>query len=157
MAKIHDDVTMMLDQCREQIVANMLIHYPTANGERWVTASGRSAAAFKVEADDDSVRLVYRGSDIAPLDIIEYGSGDIPSLDTAERWRQEKMLSGASNLPRAEGIVNGIIRRGGTERYLDPQPWILSEPIDAAVDDIREKIGSLATTMINDIIKNGRS
>lgn len=157
MAKIHDDVIMILDQCREQIVSNMLRHYPTANGERWVTASGRSAAAFKVEADEDRVRLVYRGSDIAPLDSIEYGSGDIPSLDTAERWRQEKTMSGASNIPSAYGIVKGIIRRGGTERYLDPQPWILSEPIDTAVDEIRDKIGSLATTMINDIIKNGRS
>ncbi|MCQ2319288.1 MAG: hypothetical protein MJZ90_10290 [Bacteroidales bacterium] len=157
MAKIHDDVMMILDQCREQIVANMLRHYPTANGERWVTASGRSAAAFKVEADDDSVRLVYSGSDIAPLDSIEYGSGDVPSIDTAERWRQEKMMSGAANLPSAEGIVKGIIRRCGTERHNVPQPWILSEPVAAAVDEIRDTIGSLATTMINDIIKNGRS
>lgn len=157
MAKIHDDVTMILDQCRDQIVANMYRHYPTLHGERWVTASGRSAAAFKVEADEDSVRLVYSGSDIAPLDSIEYGSGDIPSIDTAERWRQEKMMSGAVNIPSAEGIVKGIIRRGGTERHEDPQPWILSEPIAAAVDEIRDKIGTLATTMISNIIKNGRS
>lgn len=156
MAKIHDDVTMILDQCREQIVVNMLRHYPTVHGERWVTASGRSAAAFKVEADEDSVRLVYSGSDIAPLDSIEYGSGDIPSLDNAERWRQEKMMSGAANIPSAFGIIKGIIRRGGTERREEPQPWVLSEPIAAAVDEIRENIGTLATTMINDIIKNGR-
>lgn len=157
MAKIHDDITMILDQCREQIVANMLRHYPTANGERWVTASGRSAAAFKVEADDDSVRLVYSGSDIAPLDSIEYGSEDVPSIDTVERWRQEKMRSGASDLPSAEGIVNRIRILGGTERHEEPQPWILSEPIAAAVDEIRDKVGTLATTMVNDIIKNGRS
>lgn len=157
MAKIHDDVTMILDQCREQIVANMYRHYQTIHGVRWVTASGRSAAAFKVEVDEDSVRLVYSGSDIAPLDSIEYGSDDVPSLDTAERWRQEKMMSGAANIPSAEGIVKGIIRRGGTERHIEPQPWILSEPIAAAVDEIRDKIGSLATTMVNDIIKNGRS
>lgn len=157
MAKIHDDVTMILDQCREQIVANMLRHYPTSNGERWVSASGRSAAAFKVEADENSVRLVYSGSDIAPLDSIEYGSEDVPSLDTAERWRQDKMRSGAANIPSAFAIIKGIKRRGGTERHIEPQPWILSEPIAAAVDEIRDKIGSLATTMINDIIKNGRS
>ena len=148
---------MILDQCREQIVANMYRHYQTIHGERWVTASGRSAAAFKVESDENSVRLVYSGSDIAPLDSIEYGSGDIPSLDTAERWRQEKMMSGAANIPSAVGIIKGIIRRGGTERYNEPQPWILSEPVAAAVDDIRENIGAFATTMINDIIKNGRS
>lgn len=157
MAKIHDDITMILDQCREQIVANMYRHYPTIHGERWVTASGRSAAAFKVEADEDSVRLVYSGSDVAPLDSIENGNKEPPSIDRAWQWREEKIMSGADeSIPFAKTIVKNIIRRGGTERHIEPQPWILSEPIDAALYDIRENIGALATTMINDIINNDK-
>lgn len=155
MAEIHEEVSMMLDRCREQIVSNMAKHYSTINGERWVNASGRSAAAFRVEVSEDHVRLVYSGSDIAPLESIENGSDVVPSVEEAARWRRDKMASGAANLPSAEGIVKSIATNGGTERKRNPQTWIVSQPVDDAEFELGMRLAGLATIMVNELLYDG--
>ena len=44
-----DTAVKILDECRARIQANMAKRYRTGGGERWINASGRSSAAFKVE------------------------------------------------------------------------------------------------------------
>lgn len=144
--KTEDTAVKILDECRARIQANMAKKYRTANGERWINASGHSSEAFKVETEagdfglSASIRLVYRGDDIAPLDSIQYGSTDIPTIEEAARWRDEKERSGAKNLPSPQAIVEGIRRRGGTERHQEPQEWVIGPELEAAEDALRDQI-----------------
>ena len=144
--KTEDTAVKILDECRARIQANMARHYRTSRGERWINASGRSSEAFKVEDEagdfglSASVRLVYRGDDVAPFDSIQYGTTEVPTLAEAGRWREEKIRSGAKNVPSAKAIVEGIRRRGGTERHFEPQEWVIGPELEAAVDALRDQI-----------------
>lgn len=141
----------ILDEAREQIQANMAVHYRTEKGERWINASGRSAAAFQVVTDgSDKVLLVYRGDDVAPLETIQYGTTEVPTIEQAERWRREKELSGARGLPSAAGIVNIIRRRDGTERYEDPQDWVIGPVVEMAVAALYDQMPAIAVKDIRD-------
>ena len=144
--RTEDTVVKILDECRARIQANMAKKYRTAKGERWINSSGRSSEAFKVEAEagdfglSASVRLVYRGEDVAPFDSIQYGTTDVPTIEEAARWRQEKERSGANGLPSPRAIVDGIRRRGGTERHQEPQEWVIGPELEAAVDALNDQI-----------------
>lgn len=139
----------ILDEAREQIQANMARHYRTSKGERWINASGRSSAAFKVVADGaNKVMLVYRGSDVAPLETLQYGTTNVPTIEEAERWRKEKEASGAKGLPSAEGIVKAIAQRG-TERHQEPQDWVIGPVVEAAVAALNEQLPSLVVKDIH--------
>lgn len=144
----------ILDECRERIQANMAKRYRTSKGERWVNASGRSSEAFQVttEAGGTSVRLVYRGDDVAPLDSIQYGSDEVPTIEQAAQWREEKMRSGAKGLPSAKAIVRGIEKRGGTERFFEPQEWIIGPEVKAAVDALNDQIPREAARAVRDML-----
>lgn len=144
--RTEDTAVKILDECRARIQANMAKKYRTLNGERWINASGRSSEAFKVEAESGdfglsaSVRLVYSGDDVAPFDSIQYGTSDVPTIEEAARWREEKERSGAKGLPSPRAIVEGIRRRGGTERHQEPQEWVISPELAAAEYALRDQI-----------------
>ena len=131
----------ILDEARVQIQANMAQHYNTSYGERWVNASGRSSEAFRVEADEHAVRLVYAGDGIAPLETIQHGTDEAPTLQEAASWREAKKRSGADNLPPPYAIVKAI-ETGGTERFIDNQDWIIGPVIDTAVQALNEQLPS---------------
>lgn len=130
-----------MDEARVQIQANMAQHYQTSHGERWVNASGRSSEAFRVESDEQAVRLVYAGDGIAPLETIQYGTDEVPTLQEAASWREAKTRSGADNLPSPYAIVKAI-ELGGTERFMDPQDWIIGPVIETAVQALNEQLPS---------------
>ncbi len=146
--RTEDTAAKILDEYRARIQANMAKKYRTAHGERWINASGRSSEAFKVETETGdfglsaSVRLVYRGEDVAPLDSIQYGTTDVPTIEEAARWREEKERSGARGLPSPRAIVEGIRRRGGTERHHEPQEWVVGPELAAAEDALRDQIAA---------------
>ena len=140
-----DVAVKILDEARVQIQANMAQHYRTANGERWVNASGRSSEAFKVEVTEGHVRLVYRGEEVAPLETIQYGTTGIPPISVIERWQSEKsVLQGVS--PWA--IRTNMKKRGGSERHIENQDWIINPVISLAVQALNEQ---LPKTIIKDI------
>lgn len=130
----------ILDEARVQIQANMAAHYQTSNGERWVDASGRSSEAFMVEVEENHVRLVYEGDGIAPLHTIQEGTDEVPSVEEAAEWRENKTRSGAKGLPKPKSIVRGIEKRGGTERYNEPQEWIITPVVETAVQALTEQL-----------------
>lgn len=144
--RTEDTAVKILDECRARIQANMAKKYRTSKGERWINASGRSSEAFKVETETGdfglsaSVRLVYRGDNVAPFDSIQYGTTDVPTIEEASRWREEKERSGARGLPSPRAIVEGIRRRGGTERHHEPQEWVIGPELAAAEDALRDQI-----------------
>lgn len=148
--------TKILDECRVRIQANMAKRYRTSNGVRWVNASGRSSEAFKVvDVRDGVVALKYEGDDVAPLESIQYGTDEVPTIEEAERWRRDKMSSGAKKLPSARSIVRGIERRGGTERHDEPQEWIIGPEVEAAVDALNDQLPAAAAAAVRNMIFSG--
>lgn len=148
-------VVSLLDAARVNIVENMHTHYPAPyikGGEAWVSASGRSAAAFQVEVVGNKIRLVYRGDDVAPLASLEEGNKEPPTLAEAERWRTEKMSSGANDLPTAAGVVAGIRKRGGTWRNIHPQRWIYTPVIADTAEALKRQIPAIFAAEVRNLM-----
>lgn len=137
MMEARDLAVKILDEARAQIQANMAQHYRTSNGERWINASGRSSAAFQVVEEDGHVRLVYRGEDVAPYDTLEEGTTGIPPISVIEDWQREKgVLTDVS--PWA--IRTNMKKRGGSERHIEPQDWVIKPVVDLAVKALNEQL-----------------
>lgn len=148
-----DDVRALaakiLDEARVMIQANMAKRYRTTFGERWINASGRSSAAFQVEDKDGvHVRLVYKGDDVAPLDTIQYGTTGVAPISVIEQWQRDKGLEGIN--PWA--IRTNIKKRGGTERHVEPQDWVIGPVVEAAVDALNEQLPAAAVRHVRDML-----
>lgn len=150
MEKGEELATKILDEARAAIQANMAVHYRTKYGERWVNASGRSSAAFQVVTEEGHVRLVYRGSDVAPLETIQWGYKGEADLQKLEEWKSIKEAQGAIGIPPARKVQERI-ERDGTERYADEQDWIISPVISLATQALRDQ---LPKAIVQDITDN---
>lgn len=146
-----DVAVKILDEARVQIQANMAQHYQTANGERWVNASGRSSEAFQVVEEDGRVRLVYRGDDVAPLSTIQHGTTGIPPISVIEKWMGEKGIFPPDLSPWA--IRTNMKKRGGSERHHEPQDWIINPVIDMAVQALNDQLPLAITKDITELIQ----
>lgn len=145
-----DTAIKILDECRARIQANMAKRYRTSGGERWINASGRSSAAFKVEVTDNVARLVYRGDDIAPLFSIQDGTTGVAPVSVLAEWIEDK---GLDLNPWA--VRTNIKKRGGTERYFEPQDWVIQPEIDAAVEELRRQLPFAARTTVKERLFSG--
>ena len=145
----------ILDEARVAIQANMAKRYRTSFGERWINASGRSSEAFQVEDKDGvHVRLVYKGDDVAPLETIQYGHDgqgeNTPTVADIMRWGREKFGMELSS-GQAAAIVRNI-EKNGTERFREPQEWIITPVVEAAVDALNEQIPAAAVRHVRDML-----
>lgn len=140
-----DTAANILDEARARIQANMAMHYRTASGERWINASGRSSDAFKVERGRDKVQLVYRGDDVAPLFSIQDGTTGIAPVSVLERWLSDK---GLDLNPWA--VRTNIKKRGGTERHLEHQDWVIQPAIDEAMEALRRDLPPVAAAAVRE-------
>lgn len=140
-----DTAAKILDEARARIQANMAMHYRTANGERWINASGRSSDAFKVERDRDKAMLVYRGDDVAPLFSIQDGTTGIAPVSVLERWLSDKGL----NL-NPWAVRTNIKKRGGTERHFEHQDWVIQPAIDEAMESLRRDLPPVAAAAVRE-------
>lgn len=150
-----DLAAKILDEARVMIQANMAKRYRTSRGDRWINASGRSSAAFQVEDKDGvHVRLVYKGDDVAPLDSIQYGhdgQGDnTPTVADIIRWGMEKFGMELS-AGQAAAIVRNI-EKYGTERFREPQDWVIGPVVEAAVDALNEQLPAAAVRQVRDML-----
>lgn len=149
MEDVRNLAAKILDEARVMIQANMAKHYRTSRGERWINASGRSSAAFQVEDKDGvHIRLVYKGDDVAPLDSIQYGTTGVPPVSVIEQWQRDKGLEGIN--PWA--IRTNIKKRGGTERHVEPQDWVVGPVVEAAVDALNEQLPAAAVRQVRDML-----
>lgn len=144
-----DTAVKILDECRARIQANMSKRYRTSGGERWVNASGRSSAAFKVEVSDggNRVQLVYRGEDVAPLFTIQDGTTGVAPVSVLAEWIEDKGLDLNPWAVRAN-----IKKRGGTERHFEHQNWVIQPEIDAALEALRRELPAAASTTVRERI-----
>lgn len=140
-----DTAAKILDEARARIQANMAMHYRTANGERWINASGRSSDAFKVERDRDKAMLVYRGDDVAPLFSIQDGTTGIAPISVLERWISDKGL----NL-NPWAVRTNIKKRGGTERHSEHQDWVIQPAIDEAMESLRRDLPQVVAAAVRE-------
>ena len=140
-----DTAAKILDEARARIQANMVMHYRTEGGDRWINASGRSSDAFKVERDQDKVMLVYRGDDVAPLFSIQDGTTGIAPVSVLERWISDKGLNLNPWAVRAN-----IKKRGGTERRVTPQDWVIQPAIDEAMEALRRDLPPVAAAAVRE-------
>lgn len=145
-----DTAAKILDEARARIQANMAMHYRTDGGERWINASGRSSDAFKVERGRDKVMLVYRGDDVAPLFSIQDGTTGIAPVSVLERWISEKGL----NL-NPWAVRTNIKKRGGTERRVTPQDWVIQPAIDEAMEALRRDLPQVASAAVREELFKG--
>ena len=149
MENVRTLAAKILDEARVMIQANMEKRYRTTFGERWINASGRSSAAFQVEDKDGVyVRLVYKGDDVAPLDSIQFGTTGVPPISVIEQWQRDKGLEGIN--PWA--IRTNIKKRGGTERHVEPQDWVIGPVVEAAVDALNEQLPAAAVRQVRDML-----
>lgn len=149
MEDVRNLAVKILDEARVAIQANMARRYRTSRGERWINASGRSSAAFQVEDKDGvHVRLVYKGDDIAPLESIQFGTTGVPPISVIEQWQRDKGLEGIN--PWA--IRTNIKKRGGTERHVEPQDWVIGPVVEAAVDALNEQLPAAAVRQVRDML-----
>lgn len=149
MEDVRQLAAKILDEARVMIQANMAKRYRTSRGERWINASGRSSAAFQVEDKDGvHVRLVYKGDDVAPLDTIQYGTTGVPPISVIERWQRDKGLEGIN--PWA--IRTNIKKRGGTERHVESQDWVIGPVVEAAVAALNEQLPAAAVRHVRDML-----
>lgn len=152
MEDVRNLAAKILDEARVMIQANMAKRYRTSRGERWINASGRSSAAFQVEDKDGVyVRLVYKGDDVAPLETIQYGTTGIPPISVIEQWQRDKGLEGVN--PWA--IRTNIKKRGGTERHIEPQDWVVGPVVEAAVDALNEQLPAAAVRQVRNMLFQG--
>lgn len=142
-----DLAAAILDECRVRIQANMAREYRTTRGERWVDSSGRSSAAFKVVNTSYASMLVYRGDDVAPLESIEYGHDEAPGSEAIKKWWREK-FGGEIDDSRARAIDRKIAERG-TERFSEPQEWIITPEVEEAVRELRDRLPEAARLAVN--------
>jgi hypothetical protein len=145
-----DTAAKILDEARARIQANMAMHYRTENGERWINASGRSSDAFKVERGRDKVILLYRGDDVAPLFSIQDGTTGIAPVSVLERWISDKGLDLNPWAVRAN-----IKKRGGTERHVTPQDWVVQPAIDEAMEALRRDLPASAKAAVKEELFKG--
>lgn len=148
-----DTAVKIFDECRARIQANMAKRYRTSHGERWINASGRSSAAFKVDvsADGTRVQLVYRGDDIAPLSTIQDGTTGVAPVRVLAEWIADKGLDLNPWAVRAN-----IKKRGGTERHFEPQDWVIQPEIDAAMEALRRELPLAAKATVRERLFQGR-
>lgn len=152
MEDVRNLAAKILDEARVMIQANMAKRYRTSFGERWINASGRSSAAFKVEDKDGvHVRLLYNGDDVAPLESIQYGTTGVPPISVIEQWQMDKGLEGIN--PWA--IRTNIKKRGGTERHVEPQDWVVGPVVEAAVDALNEQLPAAAVRQVRNLLFQG--
>lgn len=149
MEDVRNLAAKILDEARVAIQANMARRYRTSRGERWINASGRSSEAFQVEDKDGvHVRLVYKGDDVAPLDSIQYGTTGVPPISVIEQWQRDKGLEGINPF----AIRANIKKRGGTERHVEPQDWVVGPVVEAAVDALNEQLPAAAVRHVRDML-----
>lgn len=152
MDDVRNIAAKILDEARVMIQANMAKRYRTSRGERWINASGRSSAVFQVEDKDGvHVRLVYKGDDVAPLNTIQFGTTGVPPISVIEQWQRDKGLEGIN--PWA--IRANIKKRGGTERHVEPQDWVVGPVVEAAVSALNEQLPAAAVRQVRNMLFQG--
>lgn len=145
--QITDQIAQILETCKGKIQANM--------ASRNINASGRTSASLKVERYSGGVRLVSRGSNIAPFETVQFGrgAGRVPAgfYYILKQWSRDKGLVFDRESKRSTFayFLSRKIAREGTGRHRTPDDQVYTPAVTEAVEEIRKIIG----TEIRELIK----
>lgn len=138
--QITDQIAQILETCKGKIQANMA----SCN----INASGRTSASLIVESYSGGVRLVSRGSNIAPFETVQYGreAGRVPKgfYYIIKQWSIDKGIAFAKKSERSTFayFLSRKIANEGTQRHRTPDEQVYTPPVTEAVEEIRKIIGT---------------
>lgn len=130
-------IAQILLQARDEIRANM-----AAKG---INASGRTSAALQVVQRGSQIALIKAEGQNAPFGTLQYGraGGRVPVgfYEILKQWSRDKGLSFANEQERGTFayFLARKIAREGTQRHRSPRTDIYDEPLEKAVDGIRQE------------------
>ena len=131
------NIAQILLQAREQIRANMR--------DKGINASGRTSASLQVVQRGDKLQLIKAQGENAPFGTLQYGraGGRVPRgfYEILKQWSRDKGLSFANEQERGTFayFLSRKIAREGTQRHRSPRNDIYDEPLEKAVDGIRQE------------------
>lgn len=147
------NIAQILLQARDEIRANM-----AAKG---INASGRTSAALQVVQRGGKIELVKVAGKNAPFGTLQYGrgAGYVPRgfFYIIQQWTRDKGFSFENEKHRnafTAYVVNKI-KTEGTKRHRSPRTDIYDEPLEKAVDGIRQEARKHVIDGIKAVLSSG--
>lgn len=147
------NISQILLQARDEIRANM-----AAKG---INASGRTSAALQVVQRDSKIELIKAEGQNAPFGTLQYGraGGKVPNgfYEILKQWSRDKGLSFSSETERGTFayFLSRKIAREGTKRHRSPRNDIYDEPLEKAVDGVRQEAHKYVLDGIKAVLESG--
>lgn len=147
------NIAQILLQARNEIRANM-----QAKG---INASGRTSAALEVVQGGGKIALIKAQGENAPFGTLQYGrsGGRVPAgfYDILKQWSRDKGLSFSSEQERGTFayFLARKIARDGTQRHRSPRNDIYDEPLEKAVDGVRQEARKYILGTIKAVLQSG--
>lgn len=147
------NIAQILLQARDDIRANM-----QAKG---INASGRTSAALEVVQGSGKIALIKAQGENAPFGTLQYGraGGRVPAgfYEILKQWSRDKGLSFANEQERGTFayFLARKIAREGTQRHRAPRNDIYDEPLEKAVDGVRQEARKYVLGSIKAVLASG--
>lgn len=119
-------------------------------------ATGRTQASFEVKTDKDSISLVAKAGDRAPLITLEKGvppKTDVP-IEALEEWANAKFGMTGQELKVFARKVKRKIYKVGTNRYALTNEDIYTTATKETAKMLKEELGKKITEKIKENILN---
>lgn len=152
MEDIQNLIVTALNSLADDIRQNM------ANANE--NATGRTQASFEVKIDKDSIRLVAKAGDRAPISTLEIGrgAGKQPPIEAIEEWVTAKFGFVGKEATEFAWAVAKKIAKIGTDRHYNNEDIYTSatkETANILKEDLQKKITEKIKENILNAYKNG--
>ena len=147
------NIAQILLQARDEIRANM-----QAKG---INASGRTSSALEVVQGGGKIALIKAEGQNAPFVTLQYGraGGRVPAgfYEILKQWSRDKGLSFINEQERGTFayFLARKIAREGTQRHRSPRNDIYDEPLENAVDGVRQEARKYVLGSIKAVLASG--
>lgn len=152
MDEIPNIVVTALNSLADDIRQNM------ANANE--NATGRTQVSFEVKIDKDSISLVAKAGDRAPISTLEIGrgAGKQPPIEAIEEWVTAKFEFTGKEATRLAWAVAKKIEKVGTDRHYNNEDIYTTATQETAkilAEDLQKKITEKIKENIINAYKNG--
>jgi hypothetical protein len=145
MEEIQNLIVTTLNSLADDIRQNMV--------DAKENATGRTQASFEVKTDKDSISLVAKAGDRAPISTLEIGrgAGKQPPIDALEEWISAKFGFTGKEATSMAWAVAKKIEKVGTDRYSDNED-IYTTATKEIAKILKEDLGKKITEKIKENI-----
>lgn len=118
-------------------------------------ATGRTQASFEVKTDKDSISLVAKAGDRAPISTLEIGrgAGKQPPIEAIEEWVTAKFRFTGKEATGLAWAVAKKIEKVGTDRHYNNED-IYTTATKETAKMLKEDLGKKITEKIKENILN---